>query len=96
MSARSSIISPQITEPTRPGGHGGYAEIAGPDGPVAARPRPPPLPPRVEAVGLACRDFAASNDRESGKKAKMRCNMPLFCRNDDIVCATQSATTRVS
>jgi hypothetical protein len=72
------------------------AEIADFDGPVVGRPPPPPLLLRVEVDGLACRDFAAPNDRKSGKKAKMRCNMPLFCRNDDIVCATQSATTRVS
>jgi hypothetical protein len=40
--------------------------------------------------------FAASNGRETGKKAKMRCDMAHFCRNHDNVCATQSATTRVS
>jgi len=32
----------------------------------------------VKEQAPACRDFAASNDRESGKNAKMRCNMPLF------------------
>jgi hypothetical protein len=92
MSAKSSIISPRITEAKPPDERGGFAKIAGLDGPVAT----PLRPLRVEAEGLACRDFAASNDRKSGKTAKMRCNMPLFCRNDDIVCATQSATTRVS
>jgi len=42
------------------------------------------------------RGFAASNARKTGKKAKMRCDMADFCGIRDIVCATQSAPTRVS
>src|SRR5437764_197961 len=40
--------------------------------------------------------FAAAIHPRIRKKAKMRYNMPLFCRNGHAVCATQSATTRVS
>jgi hypothetical protein len=41
-------------------------------------------------------DFAASNERETGKTAEIRYDMADFCGIRGAVCATQSATTRVS
>jgi hypothetical protein len=61
----------------------------GPGGGLAGPDKP------IENIGT-CPGFAASNERETGKKAKMRCDMAHFCRNRRAVCATQSATTRVS
>ena len=54
-----------------------------------------PVNPSIDKAG-AGHDFAASNERETGKKAEIRYDMADFCGIRGAVCATQSATTRVS
>jgi hypothetical protein len=54
-----------------------------------------PVNPPIGEVG-AGHDFAASNERETGKTAEIRYDMADFCGIRGAVCATQSATTRVS
>jgi hypothetical protein len=63
--------------------------------PASGSGRPFPVNSPIDKIGTGC-GFAASNARETGKKAEMRCDMADFCGIRDIVCATQSAPTRVS
>ena len=87
-----------------PGARGRWGKSTRSTGPSCGDAHPLPVPAGQQASPWPhsryktgkCRDFAASNDRQTGKKAKMRCDMALFCRNGHAVCATQSATTRVS
>src|SRR4051812_960980 len=106
MSERSWIISPQIIEigicRARFAGRNRRSGFALQASAEVARCRPASGGRRpfwaffpVDEIGTGL-DFIASNRRETAKKAEIRCDMAHFCRNPDIVCATQSAPTRVS